>query len=261
MLECTSGRDLGVLSFIFGADIFVANAFGWSPLDKALQLPLRYIAFAGRNTTFMDQEGFSFFRFTSDHLTNLVLTQLAFMLVGGVLKGRSTIRNLRQLVKYGTKELNDIGTIARSMGRLLEGTAEEVAAITWSQVGRQWLIHQLSHLAGGSLMLLTFQLIGNTFGESVGVLPELLLQSLILAQVIISTDHALARKGVSSSRPVELVNRFFEERRYGFVLGGLRWIYNALTSEGVPTNIKVLAALELVVLGLKISTVTVKSIY
>ncbi len=245
---------MGANTALFGFDIFMTNAFGWSPISKVLEGPLRagFSAF-GRDTSFMDKEGFSFFQFTSDHLTNLILTQLTFMMIGGAFRGLTTIRTARDLVTYGARSQNPTGRVAAvtyGVGAFIV----DITEVTWLQIGANWLIHQASALFGGAVFLLTFQLLSQ-LTDTAGVIPQLVLQALILAQVTLQAYGSRLYR----TAEVEAWHGFAEARAHGFLFGGLRWLFNALKSGGKYAHIRLLAALELAVMGLKIGTIAVSA--
>lgn len=258
----------GFMSFVYGSDMFASSAFGISPISEVFELPLRSLVFSGKNTAFMDQESFSFFQFTSDHAINLVLTQLTFMLIGGIVTGYKTLKNYQSIRENGAGGEYPVFAFQKSYGlttkwfgetKTLTNVVKHFDDITWSDIAVQWLLNQISHLAGGSLMLLTFQLVGSTTGAT--ILPDLILQGLILAQVAISTYITVMHKidGVKPST-IELVNRFRLEREHGFLFGGTRWAYNALNSQKTTSSIKTLAVLELVLLSAKLATVVARTL-
>lgn len=129
----------------------------------------------GRDTTFMDQEGFSFFQFTSDHLANLIFTQLTFMIIGGVAHGLSGLRNsLRATAKLkeGATFLESIGSL-RETGRL-------------SKALSLYLLGQGKHLLEGVGFFFVLGAIGTSFGGA-SLFAEVALQGLILTSVVLGT--------------------------------------------------------------------------
>jgi hypothetical protein len=93
---CTGNAALA----LFGLDMVTSNLLGFSIIDAFCTTTLRGVFTAlGRNTTFMDQPGFSFFQFTSDHVTNLIFTQVTFMAIGGLANG------LKGILKSGLRNL------------------------------------------------------------------------------------------------------------------------------------------------------------
>ncbi|MDF1541290.1 MAG: hypothetical protein P1Q69_20500, partial [Candidatus Thorarchaeota archaeon] len=76
----------------------------------------------GRDTAFIDKEGFSFFQFSSSSIANLILTQLTFMALGGLLSGFSGIRTLVSRMGTGTKQA--VVDVTATLGR--ESTQQEM---------------------------------------------------------------------------------------------------------------------------------------
>ncbi|MDF1539779.1 MAG: hypothetical protein P1Q69_12835, partial [Candidatus Thorarchaeota archaeon] len=137
-----------------------------------------------RNTSFMFQEGFSFFQFTSDHFTNLILTQMTFMIVGGILTAGG---GLRSAVTGAAESFKDPATFAKL-------SAWQVFTKSWSILGRQglldstlktYIIHTFEHLAMGAMFLYTLGAIGSAFGDA-GLFAELILQGAMLASIVVN---------------------------------------------------------------------------
>ncbi|MDF1541141.1 MAG: hypothetical protein P1Q69_19745, partial [Candidatus Thorarchaeota archaeon] len=98
-LQCATGGGsvTGIPTMLFGLDMVTSNTIGHSVLDDALKFfLLGSMVLNNRTGTrkagYILSKGFSFFQFTSDHLANLLLTQMTFMLVGGALTGGAGLR-------------------------------------------------------------------------------------------------------------------------------------------------------------------------
>jgi len=189
----------GFLTFIYGADMFVSNVFGVSPLDFVLQLPLRGAFWAtDHNITFMNQEGFSFFQFTSDHLTNLVFTQLTFMAIGGAAHGLGGLRSsLRESAKLGegAKFFESVATLreARHLSRSLS----------------LYLLGQGKHLLQGVGFFFVLGAISTSFGDA-SLFAEVALQGLILSSVILGSIHAKRVAVLKQNHPSKESTRYSE---------------------------------------------------
>ncbi|MDF1541260.1 MAG: hypothetical protein P1Q69_20345, partial [Candidatus Thorarchaeota archaeon] len=118
----TGGALTGIPTMLFGLDMVTSNTIGHSVLDDALKFfLLGSMVLNNRTGTrkagYILSEGFSFFQFTSDHLVNLLLTQMTFMLVGGALTGGAGLRGF----------LRGAATKEGAAGNFLLGAAERYA--------------------------------------------------------------------------------------------------------------------------------------
>ncbi len=200
---------VAVPTFMFGLDMVTGNTLGFSVLDEALKGAL-YAGFsvAGRDTSFIKAgHQFSFFQFTSSSAANLVLTQLTFMAVGGVLSGGNMFRQvLRHSVAEVGAEASEIVQSAVS-GGLRQVVYRELAetANAWARLGgsirsglamlsegghvmsflKSYLAESIKHLGLGAAFLFTLGAVGTVFGDG-GLFAELALQGIILTSVLLS---------------------------------------------------------------------------
>ncbi|MDF1537413.1 MAG: hypothetical protein P1Q69_00710 [Candidatus Thorarchaeota archaeon] len=201
---CATGGVVGIPSILFGLDMVTSNTLGHSVLDVSLKGML-LIGLSGggimsdmrggssRDVSFVFEEGFSFFQFTGDHLTNLILTQLTFMIVGAALTGFSGLS--RFLVQQIEKNPGTGGTFASltesgTAGlRDIMDLASKASGLPNTMLLAEYLLHNAQHLITGAVFLYTLGAIGSAFGDA-GLIAEVLLQVAILAQVTLGVYYS-----------------------------------------------------------------------
>lgn len=193
-------------------DIVGSNLFEVSIINEALKIPLAaFFRATGRDTAFMYERGFSVFQFTSDHATNLILTQLTFMLIGAVCSAGGGLRE--SLKEAATHRLRVAATNFGAGASAVEEiqVASAVNAIRYllykwaprlsSQhmlILSKYLEGQFMHLVTGTVFLFTLGAIGSAFGDG-GLFAEITLQMLLLASIVLRTYHTVKVSGMSEA--------------------------------------------------------------
>ncbi|MDF1540065.1 MAG: hypothetical protein P1Q69_14315, partial [Candidatus Thorarchaeota archaeon] len=208
------GALAGVPAMVFGADMIWGSILGISVLDKVLSSGLRLGTYlSGQDTSFIDQEGFSFFQFTSSSIVNIILTQLTFMALGGLLSGFSGMKlTAKQMVTgLDEAELAFLGNTAMSVSRLSRMDIKTVLKLLlreYMEVKTGWvsslssiealsylvvrseqynlllrtILSQLKHFAFGTVFLLGASALGST-----SLMGGLFVNGLMLSMSILHT--------------------------------------------------------------------------
>ncbi len=255
------GALAGVPTMVFGADMILGGTADVHVLDEALTYGLKSVESGlGYDTAYMDEESFSFFRFTSDHITNLLLTQVTFMMISGALTGFQGIRNLISSLR-GTSsststgassasnllpvpEANGLLTTSESFLARLESlfkTASELVAF-------QYMFNLLKHLVTGTVMLYGFSALGRGLGDESFTLG-LLFQLLFIAKIIHS--YRSIENAISLEQENTKVSPMETLDEYGRVVK---------IDYAIVRNVKAIEAgmrpYELLALGLEIASMT-----
>jgi hypothetical protein len=186
----------GIPTIVFGMDMITGNLFGFSLMDEGLKMALRgAFTLAGKDGSFIGYgHEFSFFQFTSSSVANLFLTQLTFMVVGGVLSGGAGLRgSLQSAVSKISKGTG--GAVRDAMKWLMgleTGTSTFMGGFrvlrTAGTVGREaikYVWHMAKHFLQGTMFLFTLGAIGTAFGDG-GLFAEIALQGLLVASIVAS---------------------------------------------------------------------------
>lgn len=206
-----------------------SNTLGFSVLDENLKMLLRgAFALAGKDGGFIGYgHDFSFFQFSSSSIANLLLTQLTFMVVGGVLSAGSGIRTIvgkamKALSVLEGAEGEMITIVAQAKVWINHlgspyGTSTMSSAFSTlgsagmlGQVALRFIWHQVEHLLKGSMFLFTLGAIGTAFGDG-GLFAELAFQGLLVASVLISlAQHRAMKRNPFGARLYEDAMDFVE---------------------------------------------------
>ncbi|MCK5266347.1 MAG: hypothetical protein KAR03_12130, partial [Candidatus Thorarchaeota archaeon] len=279
----TWGAFAGIPTVIFGLDMITGSTLGFSVLDENLKMLLRgAFALAGKDGSFIGYgHEFSFFQFTTSSVANLILTQLTFMIVGGVLSGgagiRGAVRNAMKKLSASESELLAFsirnadtwlrglrtGTSTMSSAFRTLGTAGRL-----SQTALKYVWHHVKHFLTGAMFLFTLGAIGTAFGDG-GLFMEVALQGLIVASVLVSVGQQRALQNEPASAYLyESAMDFVENEvgvHRGFIgkkLAQLResWsIIQQFGNPGLQQSTRMLMALNLASIGLQVATVAVRA--
>lgn len=244
---------VGVPTMLFGADMITSSIWGYSILDNSLKALLYgWTAVRGDDASFILEEGFSFFQFTSDHLKNLVLTQLTFMIVGGGLTG---FQGIADAFAQGVKNLENIAEY--SSWSLMKRISY------FSEVTLRYQIEQLSHLVGGMVFLFVLGAAESSVGPALGVSSywtELVFQSVMLASIVFGTTSQITGRwaGISGSESELNLREYAYERvplNLRLTWSKLRTVYSALgTVPGTLNRARVYYGMTAIALSLQLAS-------
>ncbi|MDF1541231.1 MAG: hypothetical protein P1Q69_20200, partial [Candidatus Thorarchaeota archaeon] len=229
----------GVPTMLFGIDMIGSNLFGFSALDEILKAGLYGVtAGLGQDTKFIKEEGFSFFRFTSNPIRNLILTQLTFLILGEVLTAGGGLRGLARQMAVGTYGGTEVVEIMVNGQITTTKVAIQVSATQVLEMGffdclrhlgtlpgRQlesivrYLVSQIVHMGSGTLFLFALGATG-TLGEG-GFLGDLLIQGAMLSSIMISLARTYQMRKISPAdmlyqsaiKPTSKLIHFFENMK------------------------------------------------
>jgi hypothetical protein len=181
----------GVPMMVFGLDMIYSNLFDVSIIERGLTGLLWYSLEAqGKNTKFMrgeNFESFSFYHFTSNHLINMVMTQITFVILGGLLSGGASFRGLITSTleqKAGTIAAQEYALSGQPLwlgiGRLRELGVLTLFATTW-------LMDKTLHIAFGTLMM-AIGTIRSSWADG-GLVAEMLITGIMVASMIFRVYH------------------------------------------------------------------------
>ncbi len=275
------GAFAGVPTVVFGMDMITGNTLGFSVLDENLKMILLgAFALFGKNSSFIGPgHEFSFFQFTTSSVANLLLTQLTFMVVGGVLSAgagvRGTVRGAISSLKGDRAAAFWLRSSAKGW---LDGIRLGVSPLSdaYNLLGRagmlgqtalKYVLHYGTHFLSGFMFLFTLGAIGTAFGEG-GLFAEIALQGLIAASVLVSigqrrammNDPAGAHLYESAIDFVENevgTNRGFIGRRIAQFKAS--WsIVGQFGASGLQQSSRMLIALNFAAVALQLATVAAR---
>ena len=272
-IQCSTGTlsVTGVPTMLFGLDMVTSNTVGYSVLDTSLSFWLAIgFRLTGRNSSLVFDEGFSFFQFTDNYLTNLILTQITFMLVGGGLTGFSGFRDflsgmVGKMETAADTLTSESGAGGVTLSKLLE-LAREASGRSDVYLLARYLAHQAEHLVTGSLFLFALGSIGSAFGES-SLIAEVLLQGMMLTQVVVGTvTHVLQTRmkgelGTMAENYRELTQGLFSRglttiKEIKEIWSGV--IQSKTGSSYLASYVKLLIGLQIASQALQVTTVLIQ---
>ncbi|MDF1541228.1 MAG: hypothetical protein P1Q69_20185, partial [Candidatus Thorarchaeota archaeon] len=251
----------GVPTMLFGIDMIGSNLFGFSVFDELLKGGLYgYTAALGQDTKFIKEKGFSFFRFTSNQMQNLILTQLTFMLLGEVFSVGAGIRGLARNMAVGTSqtEVKVVGTVVTYNSKVLTGA--DVLEMTYKELYDQlrvigslgdfvlrYATEQVIHLATGTLFLFALGAAGS-LGD-IGFLGDMAIQGIMLASIIIGIRNTIKTSKLYSPSQMIEFNQITESSKYFHISESLKMALSGKNSAGVSIPLAYRTSLVLGILA------------
>jgi hypothetical protein len=176
----------GVPMMVFGFDMIYSNIFDVSIIERGLSgLLYASLKVRGMNATFMEgenAENFSFYHFTSNHIINLVLTQITFVILGGIFSLGSSFRGLiTSTLEQKAGPL--IAEVYTDIGQPLGLGISSLRA--WGGLtifATTWLMDKALHIAFGTLMM-AIGTIRSSWGDG-GLTAEILITGIMVASII-----------------------------------------------------------------------------
>ncbi|MDF1538360.1 MAG: hypothetical protein P1Q69_05610 [Candidatus Thorarchaeota archaeon] len=230
-LACSTGglSFVGAPSILFGMDMITSNTVGESVLDAALKgllygaTSLRGV-FTGEEAQFILEDGFSFFQFTSNQAINLLLTQITFMIIGGLITGGP---GLISAIKDGIRD---------TPSSWAKGSVAFLTKATyWGKVGLRYALGQFEHLVTGIGFLFALGAIGS-IGEF-SLFADIALQAIMCTSVVTGTIAQRMQKNIKFSTPESSTLKEFALEHIPYNMKGtfsrIKAVWSALRSARV----------------------------
>ncbi|MHA1389299.1 MAG: hypothetical protein ACTSR9_12770 [Candidatus Thorarchaeota archaeon] len=277
------GAFAGVPTVVFGLDMIFGNTLGFSVLDENLKALLRgAFAVTGKDGNFIGAgHEFSFFQFTTSSVANLLLTQLTFMIVGGVLSAgagfRGTIRNAMKGLSVDKTE--QLAASASDAFLWLEGLRTGTSTISGAfrtlgtagrlgQTAMRYIWHHAKHFLTGTMFLFTLGTIGTAFGDG-GLFAQVAFQALLVASMLVSVGQQRALQNDPTGAYLYESAMDFVENEVGTYRGffgrkisQLKESWSIIKQFGNPTlqqSTRMLMAINLASIGLQVATVVART--
>ena len=236
MMATGVGFAAGLPLYIFGLDMICTNAFGKSFIERGLAHSLDFTLhnapmFQYQNLSWIEGENFeafSFYHFHSNHLVNIILVQLTFMMLGGVFSGFAGLRGVVAKVMTPIKGMGHQVSLMAQLGSMTTRQLVTIAA--------RWAARLAIHLSCG-VVFMALGAMRNSWGDG-GVAAELLIQGLIIATVILRTRQAfIAKNTIPEMQAAEgaMDMQFMEENRPWWAehaLGNIYELWKLFSAKG-----------------------------